>query len=147
MQKLINSVQNYARGSKTVTELYIANPRQQPMAELWIRRASQSSSRITTANGETVSCVTPSKNKTAMLGEAVANRFGELPFCLKYCAPHSALYSGAQTNATRNRFRERKCGGYPRKDAARRNYKDPNHKPELVLPGTFHGDERVPQIF
>ena len=45
MQKLINSVQNYAWGSKTaLTELYgIANPDQQPMAELWMgaRRAAQ----------------------------------------------------------------------------------------------------------
>ncbi|SUG61113.1 mannose-6-phosphate isomerase [Salmonella enterica subsp. arizonae] len=38
MQKLINSVQNYAWGSKTaLTELYgIANPQQQPQAELWM---------------------------------------------------------------------------------------------------------------
>lgn len=63
MQKLINSVQNYAWGSKTaITELYgIANPQQQPMAELWMGAHPKSSSRITTANGETVSCVTPSK--------------------------------------------------------------------------------------
>ncbi|EKE0557370.1 mannose-6-phosphate isomerase, partial [Salmonella enterica] len=56
MQKLINSVQNYAWGSKTaLTELYgIANPQQQPMAELWMGAHPKSSSRITTANGETV---------------------------------------------------------------------------------------------
>lgn len=92
MQKLINSVQNYAWGSKTaLTELYgIANPQQQPMAELWMGAHPKSSSRITTANGETVSLRDAiEKNKTAMLGEAVANRFGELPFLFKYCAPRS----------------------------------------------------------
>ena len=38
MQKLINAVQNYAWGSHTaLTELYgIANPDNQPMAELWM---------------------------------------------------------------------------------------------------------------
>lgn len=38
MQKLINSVQNYAQGSKTaLTELYgMENPSSQPMAELWM---------------------------------------------------------------------------------------------------------------
>lgn len=38
MQKLINSVQNYAWGSKTaLTELYgMENPSSQPMAELWM---------------------------------------------------------------------------------------------------------------
>ena len=38
MQKLINSVQNYAWGSKTaLTDLYgIANPNNLPMAELWM---------------------------------------------------------------------------------------------------------------
>ena len=48
MQKLINAVQNYAWGSHTaLTELYgIANPDNQPMAELWmgrIRRAARRS--------------------------------------------------------------------------------------------------------
>ncbi|MGS6320837.1 type I phosphomannose isomerase catalytic subunit, partial [Enterobacter hormaechei] len=38
MQKLINSVQNYAWGSQTaLTDLYgIANPDNLPMAELWM---------------------------------------------------------------------------------------------------------------
>lgn len=30
-------------------------------------------------------------------------------------------------------------------DAAERNYKDPNHKPELVLLTPF-GDERIPRV-
>ena len=43
MQKLINSVQNYAWGSKTaLTDLYgIANPNNLPMAELWMGGAPE----------------------------------------------------------------------------------------------------------
>ncbi len=43
MQKLINSVQNYAWGSKTaLTELYgMENPSSQPMAELWMRQSQK----------------------------------------------------------------------------------------------------------
>lgn len=104
MQKLINSVQNYAWGSKTaLTELYgIANPQQQPMAELWMGAHPKSSSRITTANGETVSLRDAiEKNKTAMLGEAVANRFGELPFLFKVlCAAQRSLFRCTRINAT-----------------------------------------------
>lgn len=46
MQKLINSVQNYAWGSKTaLTELYgMENPSSQPMAELWMGAHPKSSS-------------------------------------------------------------------------------------------------------
>ena len=45
MQKLINSVQNYAWGSKTaLTDLYgIANPDNLPMAELWMGAHPKSS--------------------------------------------------------------------------------------------------------
>ena len=54
MQKLINAVQNYAWGSHTaLTELYgIANPDNQPMAELWMGAHPKSSSQVLTADGQ-----------------------------------------------------------------------------------------------
>lgn len=57
MQKLINSVQNYAWGSKTaLTELYgMENPSSQPMAELWMGAHPKSSSRVQNAAGDIVS--------------------------------------------------------------------------------------------
>jgi mannose-6-phosphate isomerase len=50
MQKLINSVQNYAWGSHTaLTELYgIANPDNLPMAELWMGRTRRAARRFWT---------------------------------------------------------------------------------------------------
>ncbi len=103
MQKLINSVQNYARGSKTaLTELYgMENPSSQPMAELWMGAHPKSSSRVQNAAGDIVSLRDViESNKSTLLGEAVAKRFGELPSCSKYYAQHSrSPFRFIQTNA------------------------------------------------
>ncbi|WP_243690042.1 mannose-6-phosphate isomerase, class I, partial [Cronobacter sakazakii] len=86
MQKLINSVQNYAWGSKTaLTELYgVANPEGLPMAELWMGAHPKSSSKIQDAQGQTRALrEVIDVDKTALLGAPVAERFGELPFLFK----------------------------------------------------------------
>lgn len=136
MQKLINSVQNYAWGSKTaLTELYgVENPQQQPMAELWMGAHPKSSSRIA-VDGETVSLRDAiEKNKTALLGEAVARRFGELPFLFKVLCAAQPLSIQVHPNKRNSEagFAKENAAGIPL-DAAERNYKDPNHKPELVF--------------
>jgi mannose-6-phosphate isomerase len=86
MQKLINAVQNYAWGSHTaLTELYgIANPDNLPMAELWMGAHPKSSSQILTADGQPRSLrEVIDADKAALLGDKVAQRFGELPFLFK----------------------------------------------------------------
>jgi mannose-6-phosphate isomerase len=86
MQKLINSVQHYAWGSQTaLTALYgIENPTGQPMAELWMGAHPKSSSRVRRADGGIVSLREVIENdKASLLGAAVAERFGELPFLFK----------------------------------------------------------------
>ena len=78
MQKLINSVQNYAWGSKTaLTELYgMENPSSQPMAELWMGAHPKSSSRVHDAAGDIVSLRDViESDKATLLGDAVAKRF------------------------------------------------------------------------
>lgn len=137
MQKLINSVQNYAWGSKTaLTELYgIANPSQQPMAELWMGAHPKSSSKVQDAHGQTVSLRDViDSNKSALLGDAVANRFGELPFLFKVLCAAQPLSIQVHPNKHNSEvgFAKENAAGIPM-DAAERNYKDPNHKPELVF--------------
>ena len=100
MQKLINSVQNYAWGSKTaLTELYgMENPSSQPMAELWMGAHPKSSSRVHDAAGDIVSLRDViESDKATLLGDAVAKRFGELPFLFKVlcAATPAALHSGS----------------------------------------------------
>ncbi|POT57461.1 mannose-6-phosphate isomerase [Citrobacter amalonaticus] len=137
MQKLINSVQNYAWGSKTaLTELYgIANPQQLPMAELWMGAHPKSSSQIADANGQTVSLrEVIDHDKPALLGDAVARRFGELPFLFKVLCAAQPLSIQVHPNKRNSEigFAKENAAGIPM-DAAQRNYKDPNHKPELVF--------------
>ena len=137
MQKLINSVQNYAWGSKTaLTDLYgIANPNNLPMAELWMGAHPKSSSKIEDASGQARSLRDViDGDKTALLGDKVAQRFGELPFLFKVLCADQPLSIQVHPNkqASEIGFAKENAAGIPL-DAAERNYKDPNHKPELVF--------------
>lgn len=136
MQKLINSVQNYAWGSKTaLTELYgMQNPDNLPMAELWMGAHPKSSSKVL-KNGQPCALrEVIDADKTAALGEAVAQRFGELPFLFKVLCADQPLSIQVHPNkkASEIGFAKENAAGIPL-DAAERNYKDPNHKPELVF--------------
>ncbi|KFC10931.1 mannose-6-phosphate isomerase [Trabulsiella guamensis ATCC 49490] len=137
MQKLVNSVQNYAWGSKTaLTELYgIANPDNLPMAELWMGAHPKSSSQVEGADGKLHSLrEIIDGDKTGWLGENVAARFGELPFLFKVLCAAQPLSIQVHPNkkASELGFAKENAAGIPL-DAAERNYKDPNHKPELVF--------------
>ncbi|MGP3592045.1 mannose-6-phosphate isomerase [Vagococcus sp. WN89Y] len=137
MQKLINSVQNYAWGSKTaLTDLYgVANPDNLPMAELWMGAHPKSSSKVVDASGQTRplrEIIDADKNR--LLGEAVAARFGELPFLFKVLCADQPLSIQVHPNKKNSEigFAKENAAGIAL-DAAERNYKDPNHKPELVF--------------
>ncbi|MFU0922073.1 mannose-6-phosphate isomerase [Kluyvera sichuanensis] len=137
MQKLINSVQNYAWGSKTaLTELYgMANPEGLPMAELWMGAHPKSSSKITDSHGVVQSLRDViDADKTTLLGANVATRFGELPYLFKVlCAAQPlSIQVHPSKKAAEIGFAKENAAGIPL-DAAERNYKDPNHKPELVF--------------
>ncbi|HAT1647440.1 TPA: mannose-6-phosphate isomerase [Raoultella planticola] len=137
MQKLINSVQNYAWGSHTaLTELYgIANPDNLPMAELWMGAHPKSSSQILDADGRPQALrQIIDGDKSALLGDKVAQRFGELPFLFKVLCAAQPLSIQVHPNkqASEIGFAKENAAGIPL-DAAERNYKDPNHKPELVF--------------
>jgi mannose-6-phosphate isomerase len=137
MQKLINSVQNYAWGSHTaLTDLYgIANPDNLPMAELWMGAHPKSSSKITDASGQVRSLRDViDADKATLLGHEVADRFGELPFLFKVLCADNPLSIQVHPNkkASEEGFAKENAAGIPL-DAAERNYKDPNHKPELVF--------------
>jgi mannose-6-phosphate isomerase len=136
MQKLINSVQNYAWGSKTaLTELYgVQNPQNLPMAELWMGAHPKSSSKVQ-ENGQPRSLRDViDADQNAALGQAVAERFGELPFLFKVLCADQPLSIQVHPNkkASEIGFAKENADGIPL-DAAERNYKDPNHKPELVF--------------
>ncbi len=135
MQKLNNSLQNYAWGSKTaLTELYgIENPQGLPMAELWMGAHPKSPSTVE-INGEARSLrEVIDADKPATLGKAVAERFGELPFLFKVLCADQPLSIQVHPSkaAAEEGFARENAAGIPL-NAAERNYKDANHKPELV---------------
>ncbi|HBX13006.1 MAG TPA: mannose-6-phosphate isomerase, partial [Leclercia adecarboxylata] len=127
---------NYAWGSKTaLTDLYgIANPDNLPMAELWMGAHPKSSSKIEGAHGVRSLREVIDADKSTLLGTQVADRFGELPFLFKVLCADQPLSIQVHPNkqASEAGFAKENAAGIPL-DAAERNYKDPNHKPELVF--------------
>jgi mannose-6-phosphate isomerase len=133
---LENPVQNYAWGSRTAIADLLGRPAPSalPEAELWIGAHPKAPSRI----------VAPAKLGTldqaiqddpvAILGHEVCDRFGnELPFLLKVLAAAEPLSIQAHPDheQARRGWARENAEGVPL-DAPRRNYKDPNHKPELL---------------
>ncbi|WP_145540574.1 mannose-6-phosphate isomerase [Yersinia alsatica] len=136
MQKMKNAVQNYAWGStNALTELYgIANPQAKPMAELWMGAHPKSSSEVADANGQWHSLRDViEQDPDTNLGHDVFQRFGELPFLFKVlCAAQPlSIQVHPSKSAAEIGFAKENQAGIPL-DAAERNYKDANHKPELV---------------
>ncbi|MEB5971160.1 mannose-6-phosphate isomerase [Pantoea dispersa] len=153
MQKLNNSLQNYAWGSKTaLTDLYgIENPQGLPMAELWMGAHPKSPSTVE-VNGVTRSLRDViNDDQVATLGAAVAQRFGELPFLFKVlCADQPlSIQVHPSKSAAEAGFARENAAGIPL-SAAERNYKDANHKPELVYALTpfqaMNGFRELPEI-
>ncbi len=133
MFKLKNQIQNYAWGSKTsISELFgIENPTNEPQAEIWMGAHSGGCSR-NEENDNLLSDVIV-QNKNAVLGCATVNRFGELPYLFKVLAAGTPLSIQVHPNKHKSEigFARENEQGIPLNDPIR-NYKDPNHKPELV---------------
>ncbi|OEE75428.1 mannose-6-phosphate isomerase, class I [Vibrio ordalii FF-167] len=130
-----NVIQNYAWGSTTsIQHLFdIANPTKAPQAEIWMGAHPNGCSQIH-VNGEPVSLLEMiNQDKTAFLSAATATTFGELPYLFKVLAAANAL--SIQVHPSKQEaeigFEKENQAGIPL-NAGHRNYKDPNHKPELV---------------
>lgn len=137
MHKLINSIQFYDWGSQTaLTNMFgFPNPSMQPMAELWMGTHPKSSSQIMTSNDKLLSLSELiNDNQEQLLGKNVSATYGELPFLFKVLCADKALsiqVHPSKASAIEGFARE-DAAGIPL-DASHRNYKDSNHKPELVF--------------
>ncbi|MGY3569593.1 mannose-6-phosphate isomerase, class I [Vibrio paucivorans] len=137
--KLDNVIQHYPWGSKqSISELFgIQNPNAQPQAEIWMGAHPRGCSRVA-ETGQLLSDVL-SQNSKGMFGEYTQARFGELPYLFKVLAaetPLSIQVHPSKKKAQLGFERENQLG--ISLDASNRNYKDPNHKPELVYALTFY---------
>ncbi|GAM64148.1 mannose-6-phosphate isomerase [Vibrio ishigakensis] len=137
--KLDNVIQNYAWGSKSsIGELFgIANPKDEPQAEIWMGAHPNGCSRLA-ESGQLLSELIAG-NPGFVLGRYTHHRFGELPYLFKVLAaqtPLSIQVHPSKEKAELGFARENEQG--IALNAANRNYRDPNHKPELVYALTFY---------
>lgn len=135
--KLENPIQKYSWGSRTgLTDcLGIPNPEGSPMAELWMGAHPKAPSMILSEDGEKLRLDTLiAADPEGCLGTSVRARFGDaLPFLFKVlsaASPLSIQAHPAKRKAERG-FERENLAGIPL-DAPDRNYRDRNHKPEMV---------------
>ncbi|WP_429151067.1 mannose-6-phosphate isomerase, class I [Aeromonas veronii] len=148
-----NPIQGYDWGSHdSLTTLFgIPNPQGKPQAELWMGAHPNGCSEVTLAGSVQKLSSVIDRAPAAALGEVTFARFGSLPFLFKVLCAEKALSiqvhpSKAQAEAG---FAKEEAAGIDIK-ASNRNYKDPNHKPELVFALTpyqaMNGFRAIPAI-
>lgn len=134
--KLNNIIQDYAWGSKTAlnTLFDIQNPQNKPQAELWMGAHANGCSKIE-VNGE-IQLLSDfiNQNKDDILGQSTNQAFGELPYLFKVLCAENALSVQVHPSKIQAEtgFEKEEKANIPL-TASHRNYKDPNHKPELVF--------------
>ena len=134
---LINTIQDYPWGSRTAIAELLGqpSPADQPQAELWMGTHPKAPSRVLLADGEQSSLADLiDRDPAGILGARVAKRFcGRLPFLFKVLAAAQPLSIQAHPSLEQARagFRRENARGI-RLDDYRRNYRDDNHKPEVL---------------
>ncbi|MGF1804828.1 mannose-6-phosphate isomerase, class I, partial [Aliivibrio sifiae] len=137
--KLDNVIQNYAWGSQTsIQQLFgIENKAGEPQAEIWMGAHPNGCSKVE-ATGELLSELIK-KYPIETLGRYTHQRFGDLPYLFKVLAadkPLSVQVHPKLSDAKLGFEKENQQG--IELGAFNRNYKDANHKPELVYALTFY---------
>jgi len=124
-------IRPYAWGSRTeIPALLGLAPTGMPAAELWYGAHPGDPSRVGDSTLDKLIAVEPER----LLGSSVVETLGpQLPFILKVLAADTALSIQVHPNLAQARagYAAEDARGLPR-DAPQRNYKDANHKPELL---------------
>ena len=130
-----NKIQNYAWGStSSIHDLFgFENESQQPQAEVWMGTHPKGCSMVTFDKHLIPLSELINSNKSAYLSSDIAQEFGDLPFLFKILAADKAL--SIQVHPSKSQaekgFEQEEQAGISL-TANNRNYKDANHKPELV---------------
>ncbi len=135
MDRLTNTIRPYAWGSTTaIPGLLGIAPTGEPQAELWMGAHPGAPSRIDRGAGETSLADVIAADPERELGAAAVAKFGpRLPFLFKILAAGAPLSLQVHPDLEQARagYAEEERRGIPI-DAPHRNYKDPNHKPEMI---------------
>ncbi|MGW0828644.1 mannose-6-phosphate isomerase, class I [Streptomyces sp. NPDC002845] len=131
MDRLDNTVRPYAWGSTTaIPQLLGVEPTGEPQAEMWMGAHPGAPSR--TARGPLTEVIDEAPERE--LGSRTVAKFGaRLPFLLKILAAGAPLSLQVHPNLEQAKegYEDEERRGIP-VDAGHRNYKDANHKPELI---------------
>jgi mannose-6-phosphate isomerase len=131
MDRLENTVRPYAWGSTTaIPALLGVEPTGEPQAEMWMGAHPGAPSRTPRGPLNEVIDKAPEEE----LGERTVAKFGpRLPFLLKILAAGAPLSLQVHPNLEQAKegYADEERRGIP-VDAPHRNYKDANHKPELI---------------
>lgn len=134
--RLKNTIQEYAWGSKTAIPELLGQPvpAEKPQAELWMGAHPKAPSQVLSDGLWRSLPEVIQENPEETLGQKVAARFSnKLPFLFKVLAAAKPLSIQAHPNkeqAGQGFVRENELG-IPL-DAPHRNYRDDNHKPEII---------------
>ncbi|ENL1284335.1 mannose-6-phosphate isomerase, class I [Vibrio parahaemolyticus] len=130
-----NKIQNYAWGStSSIHDLFgFSNETNEPQAEVWMGTHPNGCSEVQIEQNTLPLSELIKQNQPAYLSAETAAKFGDLPFLFKILAAEHAL--SIQVHPSKQDaeigFEKEQSAGIPL-NASHRNYKDPNHKPELV---------------
>jgi mannose-6-phosphate isomerase len=133
---LQNVIQEYAWGSRTAIPKLLGQPTpvDKPQAELWMGAHPKAPSQVLCGGSWRSLLEVIKENPEEILGEKTASRFAnKLPFLFKVLAAAKPLSIQAHPN------RDQATRGFDREndlriplEASHRNYKDDNHKPEII---------------
>lgn len=134
--KLRGKVQHYAWGGKSFIPdlIHFNNSENKPCAEYWMGAHPSASSTLLQKDNEVALTEIIKQNPAGVLTEKVFNYFGELPYLYKILDVNEML--SIQVHPTK----EEAVKGFDREEAEgvainapNRNYKDKNHKPEIMI--------------
>ncbi|MEU6895681.1 mannose-6-phosphate isomerase, class I [Streptomyces sp. NPDC046557] len=135
MDRLTNPIRPYSWGSTTaIPGLLGVEPTGEPQAELWMGAHPGAPSRLDRGAGELSLSDVIAADPEGELGAAAVAKFGpRLPFLFKILAAGAPLSLQVHPDLARAKegFEDEERRAVPI-DAGHRNYKDPNHKPELI---------------
>ncbi|KGM43527.1 Mannose-6-phosphate isomerase [Olavius algarvensis spirochete endosymbiont] len=134
---MVNPIRDYSWGDNYYIPdfLGIANPDARPFAEMWMGAHPLASSKLKMNDGGELELIeTIVRNPVLMLGPDKAKQYGSLPFLFKLLAARKSLSiqahpskEAAETGFLRENEKKIPIG------AINRNYRDDNHKPEIIM--------------
>ena len=136
MHSLKGRIQHYTWGGNTyIPSLFHQTPNEQPCAEYWLGIHTGAPSQVILGQGASTSLqALINSDKGRYLGNAVQKQYGNLPYLLKILDVKDMLSIQVHPNkqAAEEGFKKENALAIPL-TAPHRNYKDDNHKPEMMV--------------